>query len=54
MAEDFIKLMKEFEENGWVTRTCPKCKNDCEPTEIDANSAFCSNCEEFVKVPYLV
>lgn len=44
--KDIIQLFQEFEENGYVEHICPDCGSETLPTEIDASSAFCENCQE--------
>jgi uncharacterized OB-fold protein len=44
--KDIITLFEEFEENGYVEHICPDCGNECLPTEIDNENAYCENCEE--------
>lgn len=54
VQKDILDLMLEFEETGAVTHDCPKCGCECEPTEIDSDKAWCSECEMTVKVPRVI
>lgn len=54
MAKDLLTLMEEFEEYGYVLHECPKCGEECNPTEIDSENAYCEDCAEFVYVDRIV
>lgn len=54
MSKSVFELYDEFQECGYVLHECPKCYNECEPTEVDSHEAFCSVCDKIVDVPELV
>lgn len=54
MGKDLLDYLEEFEEFGYVIRECPICGSECEPTEIDNDGAYCSNCDEVVSVEPLL
>ena len=54
MGKDLLDYLEEFEEFGYVIRDCPVCGCECEPTEIDSDEAYCSNCEKSVYVGALI
>lgn len=45
--------MREFEEYGYVTHECPNCGDECEPTEIDSDTAYCAGCDEVIVIEAL-
>lgn len=45
-----LDLLVEFEEYGYVLHECPVCGEECEPTEIDSDEAYCAVCDEVVSV----
>ena len=48
--KDMLDLLIEFEEFGYVLHECPICGEECEPTEIDSNEAYCAVCDDVVSV----
>jgi rubrerythrin len=48
--KDILNLLQEFEEYGYVLHECPICGEECEPTEIDSDKAYCPVCDEAVSV----
>ena len=47
--KDMLDLLIEFEEFGYVLHECPICGCECDEVEIDADEAYCSECDEYVK-----
>lgn len=45
--KDLLTLLEEFDENGYVEHICPDCGDETNPTEIDNDTAYCENCQEF-------
>jgi uncharacterized OB-fold protein len=45
--KDILELFQEFEENGYVEHICYECGNECLPTEIDSDKAYCDNCQKY-------
>ncbi|MBE2918323.1 hypothetical protein HPK02_05325 [Anoxybacillus flavithermus] len=43
-------LLEEFVEFGYVLHECPNCGEECEPTEVDSDEAYCAVCDEVVHV----
>ena len=54
MGKSLGEFFAEFEEFGYVLRECPVCGCECEPTEIDNDEAYCSNCDKVVYVGALI
>jgi len=52
--KDILDLFAEFEQYGYVLHECPECGEECEPTEIDSDQAYCAVCDKVVKVPQIV
>jgi rubrerythrin len=48
--KDMLELLQEFAEYGYVLHECPECGEECEPTEIDSDKAYCPVCDEVVTV----
>ena len=48
--KDMLELLNEFVENGYVLHEFPNCGEECEPTEIDSDEAYCAVCDEVVEV----
>ena len=42
-------LLEEFVEFGYMIHECPICGCECDEVEIDADEAYCSECDEYVK-----
>lgn len=42
-------LLEEFVEFGYMIHECPICGGECDEVEIDADEAYCSECDEYVK-----
>jgi hypothetical protein len=54
MAKDFLELMDEFNEYGYVLHECNECGEECNPTEADSNVAYCESCDKLTEVDPLV
>ena len=48
--KDMLDLLIEFEEFGYVLHECPICGEECEPTEIDSDEAYCAVFDDVVSV----
>jgi hypothetical protein len=48
--KDILDLLQEFTEFGYVLHECPVCGEECEPTEVDSDKAYCAVCDELVSI----
>lgn len=48
--KDMLDILREFAEYGYVLHECPICGEECEPTEVDSDKAYCAVCDEVVSV----
>lgn len=54
MTKDNYDYLVEFNEYGYILYECPTCGNECEPTEVDSSSAYCSECEKKIKIEPII
>jgi NADH pyrophosphatase NudC (nudix superfamily) len=52
-AEEMIKQFEECNALGYRWVSCPKCGTE-NKAEADADTVYCNNCEDLVKIPRLI